>query len=316
MDSAKERPAMDFTIVTLGALLALAVVALAIVVTRSRGERERLAAQAREIDDARARVESARSEATQRLADKIAAEARVGELQRQLATLTAERYDAVVARDAALAAEGSAAREVAVMRQRLGDFERLKGGSLRTPQAAGVETAQPGASKLAADHKRENDEAKKSGQELVRQTTEQLYQRFEQVTQAVAQLKGEVGASGQQLDTLRRALTSPGGSGQFAEIGLANTLNSFGLVEGRDYVLQHTTEDSVTGRRLRPDAIVFLPGDSIMVIDCKASKFLVEIAEAKGAEAEATAQQNLARTMNQHLKALAEKDYRSAVAAS
>jgi DNA recombination protein RmuC len=70
----------------------------------------------------------------------------------------------------------------------------------------------------------------------------------------------------------------------------------------------------VTGRRLRPDAIVFLPGDSVMVIDCKASKFLVEIAQAVGAEAEAAAQQNLARTMNQHLKALAEKDYRNAVA--
>ena len=34
----------------------------------------------------------------------------------------------------------------------------------------------------------------------------------------------------------------------------------------------------------------------------------------RSVEAEATAQQNLARTMNQHLKALAEKDYRNAVA--
>src|SRR5258708_26716872 len=141
MDSAKERPAMDFTIVTLGALLALAVVALAIVVTRSRGERERLAAQAREIDDARARVESARSEATQRLADKIAAEARVGELQRQLAALTADRHDAVVARDAALAAEGSAAREGAVMRQRLRRFPPPHGERPHTPPAARAATA-------------------------------------------------------------------------------------------------------------------------------------------------------------------------------
>jgi DNA recombination protein RmuC len=309
---------MDFTMVTLALSLglALAVVALAVAVTRSRGERERLAVQARAIDEERTRTDTARNEATQRLADKIAAESRLAELQRQLVALTAERDAAAGARDAALAAEAGAAREVAVTRQRLGDFERLKEESLKSAQAAVLETAQLVSSKLLADHKRENEEAKKSGEELVRQTTEQLYQRFEQVTQAVAQLKGEVGVSGQQLDTLWRALTSPGGSGYFAEIGLANTLKSFGLVEGRDYILQHTTEDAVTGRRLRPDAVVFLPGDSVMVIDCKASKFLVEIAQAVGVEAEAAAQQNLARTMNQHLKALAEKDYRSAVAAS
>jgi DNA recombination protein RmuC len=305
---------MDFTIVTLAALLAIAVVVLAVLATRSRSERERLAAQAHEIDEARGQAESARNEATQRLADKVAAESRLAEVQRLLAALTAERNDAIAARDAAIAAESTAAREVAVMRQQLGDFERLKAESLKSNQAAVLETAQLVSSKLLADHKRENEEAKKTGEALVRQTTEQLYQRFEQVTQAVAQLKGEVGVSGQQLDTLWRALTSPGGSGYFAEIGLANTLKSFGLVEGRDYILQHTTEDAVTGRRLRPDAIVFLPGDSVMVIDCKASKFLVEIAQAVGAEAEAAAQQNLARTMNQHLKALAEKDYRNAVA--
>jgi DNA recombination protein RmuC len=306
---------MDFTIATLVALLALTVVALAVAVTRSRSERERLAAQAREIDEARGQAETARNEATQRLADKVAAESRLAELQRVLAALSAERNDAIAARDGALAAESVAAREVAVMRQQLGDFERLKEESLKSNQAAVLETAQLVSSKLLADHKRENEEAKKTGEALVRQTTEQLYQRFEQVTQAVAQLKGEVGVSGQQLDTLWRALTSPGGSGYFAEIGLANTLKSFGLVEGRDYLLQHTTEDAATGRRLRPDAIVFLPGNSVMVIDCKASKFLVEIAQAANVEAEAAAQQNLARTMNQHLKGLAEKDYRGSVTA-
>ena len=308
---------MGFEVVVLAALLALAVVALAVAVTASRGAGARLAARDAEIGTERARAEVARNEATQRLADKIGAEARSAEVQRQLAAVTAERDGAFVARDAALTAEAAAARELAVMRQRLGDFERLKEESLKSNQAAVLETAQQVSSKLLADHKRENEEAKKAGEELVRQTTEQLFQRFEHVTHAVAQLKGEIGVSGQQLDTLWRALTSPGGSGYFAEIGLANTLKSFGLVEGRDYVLQHTTEDAVTGRRLRPDAVVFLPGDSVMVIDCKASKFLVEIAQAVGDEAAAAAaQQNLARTMNQHLKALAEKDYRSAVAAS
>lgn len=307
---------MTIEVAVLAAVLALAVVALAIVVTRRSGDGKLLAAQGAEIAAARALAETARNEAIQRLAEKTAAETRLADLQRQLAVLTAERNDAVSAREAALAAESTALRELAVMRQRLGDFEQLKNESLKSAQAAVLETAQVLSSKLLEDHKRESAEAKKSGEELVRQTTEQLFQRFEHVSQAVAQLKGEATTSGQQLDTLWRALTSPGGSGYFAEIGLANTLKSFGLVEGRDYLLQHTTEDAVTGRRLRPDAVVFLPGASVMVIDCKASKFLVEIAQAVGAEAEAAAHQNLARTMNQHLKALADKDYRSAVAAS
>src|SRR5260221_5070160 len=306
---------MAIEVAILAAVLVVAVVALAIVVTRRSGDGRRLAAQEAEIAAARALAETARNEAIQRLADKTAAETRLADLQRQLAVLTAERNDAFAARDAALAGESTALRELAVMRQQLGDFERLKEESLKSNQAAVLETAQQVSSKLLEDHKRESAEAKKSGEELVRQTTEQLFQRFEHVSQAVAQLKGEVGVSGQQLDTLWRALTSPGGSGYFAEIGLANTLKSFGLVEGRDYLLQQTTEDTVTGRRLRPDAIVFLPGDSVMVIDCKASKFLVEIAQADGAEAETAAHQNLARTMNQHLNALAEKDYRSAAIA-
>jgi DNA recombination protein RmuC len=50
-----------------------------------------------------------------------------------------------------------------------------------------------------------------------------------------------------------------------------------------------------------------------MVIDSKASKFLMELAEAEGTEAEEEAIAKLARTMNQHLKALSAKDYKSAI---
>jgi DNA recombination protein RmuC len=60
---------------------------------------------------------------------------------------------------------------------------------------------------------------------------------------------------------------------------------------------------------------VFLPTDTVLVIDCKASKFVLEIAEqdGTGTDQQARAYENLARTMNQHLKSLSEKDYRNAV---
>ena len=114
------------------------------------------------------------------------------------------------------------------------------------------------------------------------------------------------------LDTVWRSLTNPSGAGALAEIGLANTLKAFGLEQGRDFQLQFTTQDE-EGRRLRPDAVVFLPSNGVMVIDSKASKFLLDIASAEGTDGEAEAYKNLARTMNTHLRALGEKDYASAI---
>jgi DNA recombination protein RmuC len=214
-------------------------------------------------------------------------------------------------------------RDLATARQRLvegerrfGDFERLKADSLQAAQAAVLSAAQQVSSKLLDDHKRETSAAKDEAESRVRQASEQLVKQVDEIAKAVQQLSGQVQDRGAALDTLWRALSSPGGAGHMAEIGLANTLRSFGLEHGRDFLLQHTTEDEAAGRRLRPDALVFLPGNSVLVIDCKASKFLLDIAGAEGTVEGDEAYRNLARTMNQHLRALAEKDYKGAVHAA
>jgi DNA recombination protein RmuC len=198
----------------------------------------------------------------------------------------------------------------------MADFERLRQESLQAAQAAVLATAQQLSSKLLEDHKRENAEAKVEAEARVRQATESLVKQVDEIAKAVSQLNGQVQEKGQVLDTMWRALSSPGGAGQLAEIGLANTLRAFGLELGRDFLLQHTTEDQEGGRRLRPDAVIFLPGNSLLVVDCKASKFLVDIARAEGTAAEEEAYRNLARTMNLHLRGLAEKDYRGAILAA
>jgi DNA recombination protein RmuC len=220
---------------------------------------------------------------------------------------------AVMARLKAERDLAAARQQLVAGEQRLADFERLKQESLLATKAALIETGQQLSSKLLDDHKRESAEAKKEAEERVRQASADLVKHVGDLAKTVQQLSGQVQQKGETLDTLWRSLSSPGGAGQLAEIGLANTLQSFGLELGRDFVLQHTTEDAETGRRLRPDAVVFLPGDSVLVIDCKASKFLVEIARAEGTAQEADAYRNLARSMNQHLRALAEKDYKSAI---
>ena len=226
------------------------------------------------------------------------------------------------ARDSAVKAQHAAERELAVTYEKLseaenrrGDFETLRRESLQAAQAAMLETAQVVSSKLLDDHKRESAEVKKESEARLKELAQPLVDHATKLDAAVAALNSQMQDKGKTLDTVMRALSSPGGAGQIAEIGLANTLKSFALEEGRDYVLQFHAPGEA-GQRLRPDAVVFLPGDTVLVIDCKASKAILDIAEAEGKEAEAAAYRGLASTMNQHLRALASKDYQGAVHAT
>ena len=122
----------------------------------------------------------------------------------------------------------AAERELAVTRQRLadgenrlGDFERLRAESLQAAQAAVLATAQQLSSKLLEDHKRENAEAKKDAEERVRHASEHLVRQVDEIAKVVHKLHGQVEEKGAALDTLWRALSSPGGAGELAEIGLA-----------------------------------------------------------------------------------------------
>jgi DNA recombination protein RmuC len=227
-----------------------------------------------------------------------------------------DRDSAVEARVAAERGAAAAQAELGAIQTRLEDFERLRKEMTDAAKGAVTETATQVSSKLLDDHKRESNEAKQQTEERVRKVSETLLKQVAEVAQLVAVLDDRVSKTGGEMELLMRAVTSPGGAGELAEISLANTLQSFGLEVGRDFVLQQTTVDEETGRRLRPDAVVFLPTGTVLVIDCKASKFMLEIAKHEGTEQEAAAYDGLARTMNQHLRALAEKDYRNAVYAA
>ena len=254
-------------------------------------------------------------------------EAQVGEARAATEIAESRRLDMQEALDLArqgetmARAEGArAATDAALARQQaeatraqMADWEKTKVEFLETTKAGVFQTAQTISSKLLEDHKRETAESKLAAQKLLAETTAALKLEVQVLTDGVSQLKGTVTEKAQMIDTIQRALSSPGGAGYFAEIGLANTLKSFGLEQGRDFVLQQTVYGAEAEGRLRPDAIVFLPGDAVLVIDSKASKHLLDLAEAEGTPGEALAYQSLAKTMNQHLKDLANKDYRGAV---
>jgi DNA recombination protein RmuC len=193
--------------------------------------------------------------------------------------------------------------------ERMLDLAQMKKQAIEAANAGALDSANKMSSKLLDDHKRQTEEAKKDSEKRVKETTEQLVNQITEVGKTIHALNSDVETNRGTMDTVMRALSSPGGSGQHSELRLENTLTSFGLVKDRDFVLQKQVE----GTRLRPDAMVFLPGNTVLVIDSKASKFLLDLAEAESEEAEEAAYANLGRTMNTHLKSLADKNYKAEV---
>ncbi len=295
--------------IALGALVLGATVAWLVAGDRARREAKALTdGLERQLHDA----EVARATAETRLADSIS-------LTEQL---IADRNAAFADRDEARRARQDADMRAALAEQnartvekRMSDWEIQKSEMLQHTKAAVLEVGNTVSTKLLADHKQETEAAKKEASERVEKATKAFGEQVELVVKSVALLNDQVGRNHQMTDTVWKALSSPGGAGHFAEIGLENCLKSFGLERARDFLVQHSIVGD-EGGRLRPDAILFLPFDSALVIDSKASKFLLELAEVEGTDAEEVAYQNLARTMNAHLRSLASKDYRAAIFAA
>ncbi len=243
---------------------------------------------------------------------RIAAETGLAERDKRVTELTTERDSAVAARLGAETALATAQQKLADTEQRMAEFEKHRIEMLNSAKAAMLEGGTQLSSKLLEDHKRENAESKEDAEKRVTGASETFLKQVETLAKTVAALEGRLQQNGKVLDTVWRSLTNPSGAGQIAEVGLANTLKAFGLEQGRDFQLQFSTQDE-EGRRLRPDAVVFLPSNGVMVIDSKASKYLLEIAAREGTAEEGEAYRNLAQTMTRHLRALGEKDYANAI---
>jgi DNA recombination protein RmuC len=276
-------------------------------------------------DAAEARLLAGESQknAEERLGNMRTAETRLQTVQEGLSVALAERDGALKARDDAMRAQQDADKRAALAEQarldverRLGDWEATKAQMLEATKAAMLTTTREASTKLLEDHKREADARKKEDEEFVKKTTEGLYGQFGKLSESVTALHGQIQQTAGQTEVIHRALSNPAGAGYYAEIGLENALKDFGLMRERDFAMQYAMDGHAEDSRLRPDAVVFLPGDAVLTIDSKASKYLLEAAAAEGGELEDEAYAKLARSMNQHLKALADKDYASAYRAA
>jgi len=237
----------------------------------------------------------------------------IKELNSTIEDLEAEKARLEKTRTDAEKREALAVQKVDETERRMEDWEAAKKQNIEAAKAATLESANILSSKLLEDHKREAEEVKKSSEEEVEKTSEKLQKEFTDVVKSVASLNDQVSKNQDTLGTVWNALTNPAGVGYYSEISLENTLKSFGLQPDLDFHMRRKMAESDTGGKLIPDAVVFLPGNSLLVIDSKASKFFLELADAIDTEDEEQAYQNLANSMRQHLRGLAGKDYQTAI---
>ncbi|ASJ90697.1 DNA recombination protein RmuC [Porphyrobacter sp. CACIAM 03H1] len=114
-----------------------------------------------------------------------------------------------------------------------------------------------------------------------------------------------------EAQRLGNSLTNaPKARGRWGEKALQNLLEQCGLAQHTDFIMEHSvaTEDG----RLRPDAIVRIPGGKVLVIDSKVSLNAYQAAfEATDDEARARALADHVRSMRNHVQTLGAKSYQS-----
>ena len=151
----------------------------------------------------------------------------------------------------------------------------------------------------------------KSYEEQVEALERKRVDAFGQLTGLIDSMRLGQEAVRAEAMRLGNSLTNaPKARGRWGEHALKNVLESCGLSEHTDFALEHSV-DSADGR-LRPDAIVRIPGGKVLVIDAKVS--LNAYQEAFHADSEAARKAALeahVRSMKNHIQQLGAKSYQS-----
>jgi len=279
----------------------------------------------------------AESELSELRAELAARDARLEEAMRREAALAADRAaatqraSAAEARAAALEAELAAERrataeKLAVLEQArvaLEDsFKALSADALRTNAQSFLEQAQRVLETTQARAVGDLEQRRQAVEALVAPLREQLERVHTAVQDIEAKREGAYGALAEQVrqlleaqerlrsetGLLARALRMPQTRGRWGEIQLRRVVEMAGMLEHCDFEEQASSE--VAGDRRRPDMIVHLPGERLIVVDAKAP--LEAYLGAIEAPDEATRRQHLvrhARQIRDHIAQLGEKSY-------
>lgn len=153
----------------------------------------------------------------------------------------------------------------------------------------------------------------------IRESLERLGEHADEIERkrlsAYEGLTSQVTSLQKVAGSLSEALRSPNIRGQWAEQELGNILELSGLRQHVDYVPQRAV--SVAGRRVRPDAVVSVPGGLRVVIDAKAPmENYLKAHEADDGDRERELLTSHAADISRHVKALGERDYADIIAGS
>jgi DNA recombination protein RmuC len=153
----------------------------------------------------------------------------------------------------------------------------------------------------------------------IKEFEEQVRKTYQEEERERFALKKEIGKLVEQnqrlsvdADNLAKALKGDSKTqGDWGEMILERMLESSGLVEGTEYTLQ-TSTTMTDGSRLRPDAVINLPGDKHIVIDAKVSLTHYEryITSTDDVERDRLAKAHT-DSVRAHMKGLSQKDYPS-----
>ena len=155
------------------------------------------------------------------------------------------------------------------------------------------------------------DQRLKSYEEQVTALEKQRVEGFSQLAGVIEEVRKGQEDVKREAARLGNSLTNaPKARGRWGERALQNVLEQCGLSEHTDFNLEHSM-DTDEGR-LRPDAIVHVPGQKKLVIDAKVSLNAYQAAFESSDDAERKRHLDLhARSMRNHVQTLGAKGYQS-----
>ncbi len=286
----------------------------------------------RPLVDLRARLAAAESAASEQEAEFKRAIAELGEARIEVAGLKeraaradglAQQIDALREENARFRAERAAFDEQKRLLEEsrsnlLKEFENTGAAVLGRAQEAFLKRAEE---RLGHSEKASEEKLKA----LLSPVGEKLANYERQVadleakrTDAFGQLAGLIQSMREGQEQVRReaqrlgnSLTNaPKARGRWGERALQNLLEQCGLAQHTDFIMEHSVETEEG--RLRPDAIVRIPGGKVLVIDSKVSLNAYQAAfEADSDEARARFLAEHVKSMRNHVQTLGAKNYQS-----
>ncbi len=201
-------------------------------------------------------------------------------------------------------------------------FKALAGDTLKNSTASFIELANKTFEKVLAEAKGDLGKREAAIQGLVNPLSESLKQFQEHVrtiekdrqtsysglTEQVKHLSATHQELQRQTGHLARSLSSPKGVGNWGQMALQRVIELAGMKEHCDF--ESEVSVSTEEGRLRPDFVIHLPGDRVIVIDAKVS--LDDFHQAVCAESEQLRNEALkrhAQKIRSHARRLGEKTY-------